>query len=249
MKDYADQPVVAAQARERLAALGGATANGTELRLTQFYKDRGVTLWNISADGRFAGATDYDTGNAAVLDLASGKSRNVTNYGTWNAAKGFVDLGAISRDGKQMAFWHYMQGGANGQLRVASVETGTERTLYGEHQAWGMPSDWSPDGTQISLQLERSSDKLNEGVTEFVLVPLSGGAPRVLKTAQYTSRYRPRILFSPDGRYVAYDYLVKGSNQSDVFVVPVAGGEEVQSRRMPGANSSPDGRQTAAFCS
>ena len=227
VKDYADQPALVAQARERLAALGGAGAGAKELRLTQVFKGGSVTLWNVSADGRLGGATDYDTGNAAVVDLASGKSRNVTNYGTWNATNGFVDVGAISRDGKQIAFWHYMKGGVDGQLRVASVETGGERTVFGGSKAWGIPSDWSPDGTRISIQLERSTGKPNETAVEFAVVPLSGGAPRILKTAITTSRYRPRILFSPDGRYVAYDYPANGSSQNDVFVVPAAGGEEV----------------------
>lgn len=63
--------------------------------------------WNISADGRLAGATAYDTGNIAVLDLVTGEGRTVSDYGDWNQEKGFVDEVAISHDGKWLAAWHY----------------------------------------------------------------------------------------------------------------------------------------------
>jgi tricorn protease-like protein len=60
-----------------------------------------------------------------------------------------------------------------------------------------------------------------------VLLPAAGGEPRVVKTAQYTRRYRPRIVFSPDGKYLAYDYPArKELAQGDIFILPVEGGAE-----------------------
>jgi Tol biopolymer transport system component len=224
---YADQAEAAARARVRLAALGATRRTGVSLR--QFYDPKAkpeVRLWNVSADGRYAGATDYETGNAAVVELATGKSWNITDYGKWNDAKGFIDEAAISRDGKQMAFWHYHDGGRRGEVRFAGVDGKNERTLYQPKDQWGIPTDWSPDSRWIAVQLERGTS-LNEGVTEFVLLPAAGGEPRVVKTAQYTRRYRPRIVFSPDGKYLAYDYPArKELAQGDIFILPVEGGAE-----------------------
>jgi len=234
VKEFADQRGSVEQASQRLAGLGTGRASGG-IRLSQFFKpDKpDVTLWNFSADGRWAGATDYDTGNAAVVNLSTGITQNVTDYGNWNNEKGFVDQGAISRDGKQMAFWHYKNNATQMSLRVVNVQSKTERTLYrakganGEEE-WGIPTDWSPDGTQIVMQIEtRFGKTLQEGVTEFVMVPAAGGEPRVIKRAEYTRRYRIRILFSPDGKYLAYDFPArKELAQGDIFVVPVSGGPE-----------------------
>lgn len=231
---YADQAEAAARARVRLAALGASRGTGVSLR--QFYDPKAkpeVRLWNVSADGRYAGATDYETANAAVVDLATGKSWNITDYGKVDDEKGDVDQGVISRDGKQMAFWHYHSSAGRGEVRVVGVDGKNERTLYRPKESeklwaeWGIPTDWSPDGKWIVVQIQRGGGP-GEGVTDFVLLPAAGGEPRVVKTAEYARPYnQSRIVFSPDGRYLAFDYPPrKGLAQGDIFILPVEGGAE-----------------------
>lgn len=233
--EYGDQGE-ATQARNRLAALGGSGSRPTGVTMRQFYDPKthpNHQVWNMSADGRYAGATDYSTFNAAVIDLVTGKSWNVTDYSNPSRPKSYIDQTAISRDGKQIAFWHYEYGAKEGQLRVVGADGKNERTLYHAKgpdgsDEWGMPTDWSPDGSTILMQVEGGNRaSLTQGITRFLLVPAAGGAPRVLKTAEYTRRYRPKILFSPDGRYVAYDYPArKELAQGDIFIQPVEGGAE-----------------------
>ncbi len=255
VKEYADQREPLSQARQRLVALGGSTSAARGVGMHQFFDPKthpNRDVWNVSSDGRYGAATDYTGGNAAVVDLTTGKSWNVTDYGIWNDEKGYMDQSAISRDGKQLAFWHYKAADTYGQLRVVGTDGKNERTLYSTQEEkgdeeWGIATDWSPDGRQIAMQLERSiKGSLTHGVTEFMLVPAAGGSPRVLKTAEFTNRYRPKILFSPDGRYVAYDYPPnKQVAEGDIFVVPAEGGQETAIAPHPARDTlvawAPDG--------
>lgn len=225
--NYAHPGVVSAQS----------TRDGVRMNQIHTPIGRDLRYWNLSSNGRFAGGTD-ETANAVIVDLESGAVRAVTNFASGkdrpDPTKPQEDLaasvGAISRDGKQAAYWHYGVS-VKGQLDVAQAGGKNVRTLYRskDSEVWGLPRDWSPDGKWIALQVERdSSNGGRDGTTDFLLVPTSGGTPRTIKTAQYGGgRYRPRILFSPDGRFIAYDYPVaKGQKQSHVWVVPASGGAE-----------------------
>lgn len=159
--------------------------------------------------------------------MTTGESRNVTTYGNWDNTNGYIDQAAISRDGAQLAFWHYKYGPTEKNLRVIGTDGKGERVLYRAKKEWGMPTDWSPDGKYIVMQLERGQS-LMEGVADFVLVSIADGSTRVLKTYEYIRRYRPKILFSPDGRYLAYDYpMNKGQVQGDLHVVAIDGSSDV----------------------
>ena len=165
-----------------------------------------------------------------VRDLEAGEDRSVTQYGTWDDTKGYTDANAISRDGKQIAFWHFTQNWAtSGQLRVVGADGRGERTVYRAKEAeWGMPTDWSPDGKYVIVQLERSKEGSIEGDTDFAIFSVADGSVRVLKSYHHLRQHRPRILFSPDGKYVAYDYPPQpGGANSDIYVIPVNGGPEI----------------------
>ena len=70
----------------RAAALGESQTNSTTIRELDIPLETlaWFTPWNISADGRLAGATAYETGNIAVLDLMTGEGRVVSRYGNWD---------------------------------------------------------------------------------------------------------------------------------------------------------------------
>jgi Tol biopolymer transport system component len=235
VKNYGDQKQIVEQARARLAAMGGGGAVLTrELKLNSA---QSCFPWNVSLDGRLMGATEYATGNMAVIDAATGACQVLTNYGQWNQKNGFVDQGAISRDGKWLAAWHY-DGGMGGGIRVAGTDGAGERTVYVRRKLqraeWGMPNDWSPDGTTLLVQFEHETEQ-RQGTTEFAAVSVADGSVRVLKTFEYTSRYRPKFLYSPDGKYVAWDYPPSaGSMDGDLTVMPSGGGSEIRVAASPG---------------
>lgn len=236
VKNYGDQKQLAEQARARLAAMG--SAGGAVLtREIKLNREQSCQPWNVSLDGRLMGATEYATGNMAVIDAATGACRPLTNYGQWNQTNGFVDEGAISRDGKWLAAWHY-DGGKGGGIRVVGTDGAGERTVYVRRKLqrteWGMPNDWSPDGKTLLVQFEHETEQ-RQGTTEFAAVSVADGSVRVLKSTQYTSRYRPKFLYSPDGKYVAWDYPPSGdSTDGDLIVMPAEGGSEIRVAASPG---------------
>ena len=258
VSDYSDQREQVITAQAKLAALaaavaGSQTSAGVTIRKLAFGAEdptQEVAPWNVSADGRYLGATDYETGNAALVDVIAGTHRNVTDYGNWDQENGYIDVSAISRDGARIAFWHYKYSATEGTLRVVDADgTGEEVLLRGDDvgRGWGIPTDWSPDGRYIALDLEGTeSDTLGRGVMDFALVPVDGGEMRVVKTSRFVGRHRPKLLFSPDGGYLAYDFPPRvGTRQTDLYVLPVSGGEETVVAEHPARDTfvgwTPDG--------
>src|SRR5258705_13654867 len=63
------------------------------------------------------------------------------------------------------------------------------------------PDDWSPDGKWLAVQLHRKDRS-----TQIGLIAIQDGSLRVLKTVGW--RGATRLLFSSDGRYLAFDLPV-----------------------------------------
>ncbi|MCP5109382.1 MAG: tetratricopeptide repeat protein, partial [bacterium] len=175
VSEYSDQreQVMTAQAKLATMGAGNQQSAGVTIRKLEATK---VTSWNVSADGRYLGATDYETGNAAIVDLVAGKHWNVTDYGNWSNENGYIDQSVISRDGKRIAFWHYKYSAVEGNLRVVGADGKGERVLLkGDdfNRGWGIPTDWSPDGKYVAVRLMgRSPNAAAErGGIDFALVP------------------------------------------------------------------------------
>ncbi|MDP2998690.1 MAG: tetratricopeptide repeat protein [Bryobacterales bacterium] len=237
VRNYSDQKDMVAQARSRLAAMGAGSRTSLSTRQLIVNADQACYGWNVSQDGRLLGAVEYKTGNMAVIDAVTGECRALTAWGAWNNKNGFVDQGAISRDGRWLASWHY--GAANdGEIRVVGTDGKRERTVYVRQREWAIPTDWSPDGKSILVLFEHGKQGSNQsGTAEIAAVASSGGALKVLKTYEYEVRHRPKILYSPDGNYIAWDHPVRpGSGDTDLVIMPAAGGPEARIAENPGSD-------------
>src|SRR5713226_9744000 len=100
LRDYADQNEAAAQARARLAVLSGDVASRSSEMVTRRVwagsdVEAGVSL---SPDGRYLSYADWETGDLALRDLVTGKTRRLTNEGS---SVDDIRLSAISPDGKE----------------------------------------------------------------------------------------------------------------------------------------------------
>jgi hypothetical protein len=111
----------------------------------------------------------------------------------------FAYHAAWSRDGKFIAYSWY-RGPYFVELRVVSVADGKIDVICSDSKLMVLPSDWSPDGKTIvceTLDFQRESFKRlalarTDSKELQEILPLDGNA-RGMK-------------FSPDGKYVAYDF-------------------------------------------
>ncbi|UCF37390.1 MAG: PD40 domain-containing protein, partial [Acidobacteriota bacterium] len=164
--------------------------------------------YSLSSDGRYLGSFDAVTGNAAVYDLSDGSFKLATDYGTWDAAKGFTDTGVISPDGRYVAYAFYEKGGTSPELRLAEVGSRHSRTLVDlPEDEWAAPQDWSPDGKQV-LSFIRGTveqDGHKRYRDKLVLTRAEDGSTEVLREMTATRRRLvTNAAFSPDGKFIAY---------------------------------------------
>jgi len=188
-------------------------------------QDRGIVVRQVwtgaevdltgapSFDGRYLSYVDWETGDLALRDLATGDKRRLTNRPPGE----FAFYSRISPDGQQVAYvWVDKENPYH--LRVTStndVRDGVPpRVLYRNTPFYMEFGDWSPDGKYVLANI-RGID----------LVSLSDGAMTTLKTLAWGPRPRPR--FSPDGRWIAYSFAPnRDSPDRDIFVLATDGRSE-----------------------
>jgi Tol biopolymer transport system component len=223
VREYPDQKE-AAIARARLDASGSARhTTATTLR----------TVWTgpkvdpngaVSPDGRLLTFSDWDTGDLAIHDLTTGSDRRLTNKGSWAQSSALAEDSVVSRDGKYVAYaWCDCRNRYSlRMLPVRGDATAQPRVVYdNESIAWIAPFDWSPDGKRIAVQLLRQDDR----TAQLGWVTVDDGSLHVLKSIDW--RRSGKLLFSPDGKYLAYDLPVDDTTQRDVFLIALDGSREL----------------------
>jgi Tol biopolymer transport system component len=224
LRDYADQSAEANEARARLAALNHGGTHGSEMVTRRIWAgpdvdDEGAT----SPDGKYLTYVDWDTGDLAVLDLATGQKRRLTHAGTLVGDEDFAGSPIPSPDGKQIAYGWYDGKDFNYGLRVIGRDGSHQRTLYNKGDDFYIdPEAWSPDGKQILAVL-----KLNNQSSQLVMIDVADGALRVLKNFKPGPFGLSTMGFSPDGRYIAYTFPQKSDEtHNDVFLLSADGSRD-----------------------
>jgi Tol biopolymer transport system component len=232
LRDYADQPEQVTLARERLAALRGASrAVGTDLAVRKVWAEPLTdTQGAPSPDGRYFSFVDWTTGDLAIRDLETGKNRRLTNKGAWQQSKDFALFSRWSPDGKQLAYDWYLADppsappADHNELRIIKLEDAQPRILYREKDVWVVTCDWSPDGKEILAFCDRGVGQERQ----LVAIAVADGSVRVIKrlgrpTAAWSYH------FSPDGRYILCSYAPgEESTQIDLFLLSADGKRETQ---------------------
>ena len=218
LRDYADQSEAADAARRRLAALGqpAGSGNGSAMAVRRVWTGPGgYVLGSVSPDGRYLSDVDWTTGDLALHDLVTGKTRRLTTEGSFLTEPSFS---VISPDGKQVAYNWFNKNGPP-DLRVVRVDGSAPRVLYSVKGGLAFPTDWSPDGKYILALLYRESNPF-----QIAMISVVDGSVRVLKTlGSYSLKFR----FSADGRYIAYDYPQQQEYNRDIFLLAADGSREI----------------------
>jgi len=221
VREFADQAEIVAQARVRLAALGGPGASGglvTRRVLTDASGVRGV----LSADGKYISHMDGVTGDVVQFEVASGQTRRIKNKEPWSETE--LSDALFSRDGKQIAIGSYTKDDRY-QLRIRNLDGSGLRTLctWEKRFSNGELLDWSPDAGSI-LALRGVPSKANE----LTLISTADGSVRVLRSIDSAWYMLYPASFSPDGRFIAFSFVHEASSpQGDVFLMTADGRNEV----------------------
>jgi Tol biopolymer transport system component len=231
-RDYADQREAVAIARMRLRP---DSRMGSRRGDRAVWTGSGVDLFGtISPDGRVLTYTDWArTNNLMLRDLQTGTSQPLTNNTTFGEF-GYTNFSVISRDGQQIVFnWQPRDTGRE-ELRVMSLQrpglTASWRLYENQGKDFVRPLDWSPDGKRIAVLVERE-----DGSSQIGFIDVLSGTLRVLKSIEW--RGADRIVFSPDGRSIAYALASSEfPGQEHLFVMAIDGTRETAVDADPSRN-------------
>lgn len=181
-------------------------------------KGDGITNPRPSPDGQYIAFIDWNSGvgELFIYKAAEGKVKNLTKHRTTEENEAHAYDSRWSRDGQRLAYYwendkeHYVD------LRVIGLKETKPRTLYrGSYaEGWITPLDWSPDGKNILTLMDAN-------VFSFGLVSMDGGGYHTIKTFEPGDN-PDGGLFSPDGRYIAYDSQQdKDTASHDVYLLAI----------------------------
>ncbi|MFA5818132.1 MAG: tetratricopeptide repeat protein, partial [Bacteroidales bacterium] len=250
VRDYADQGEATAQARVRLAALGGPVSAGG-LVTRRVLSDASGVDGVLTADGKYISHIDRGTGDMVQFEVASGQTSRITNKGGAAAKEAPYEYQVFSRDGKQIVY-SVESSDPNTkdrvpQLRIRNLDGSGLRTLYSEKGvAIAIPVDWSPDAGSILALCSRDKTAAVRA-SELTLISTADGSVRVLRSITSPLFWLQRASFSPDGRFVAFSFVGEGSPpHGDVHLMTADGRNEVIVAGHPAEDKllrwTPDGR-------
>ena len=206
---YPEQSESVKMAREKLSALLKAKdvveKKSEELQTRQVWTGRDVdSSGKISFNGKYLSCVDWSTGNLAMREMSTGKKTLLTKNGSWKTdATEFAVESVWSRDGKQLAYNWVNDGKGRLELYILGLDGLEPRLLCDVDfmESWITPVDWSPDGKDILAFFtgEKSESQLG-------LISVKDGSISIIKTFTAIDPFPMAAQFSPDGRYIVYEF-------------------------------------------
>ncbi len=171
---------------------------------------------SLSDDGRriAASISDSSTGIGSIWLIDERGARTRVTFGE------IAEVPALSHDGSRVAFLTLTKQGVS-EIHVKSVGgSGSDETVFHGDRP-GIPSDWSPDGRYLAVQLRKRA-----GVTtgeDMWMIPLFGDRkPFPFLASEYDETGG---AFSPDGKWFCYTSNESGRNETYAVPFPGPGGK------------------------
>jgi Tol biopolymer transport system component len=189
------------------------------------------TAGRVTPDGKYLLLTDWDTGDLTLREISSGRQRHVTANpkGSSDFAQDLVP----SPDGKSILYNWWDEKAELYDVRLIGRDGGQPRAIFPnrDKNSYAAPIGWTADGTQ-ALVWFRHVDPVNAASvaqTDVLMVPLRGGAPRLIKTfagnAGAAGTAPGNFRASPTTDYVVFDRaLAVGKPERDLFILSLADG-------------------------
>jgi len=192
---YPDQTEVVALAKARLEALGGSAGALGSSTLTVRRVWAGDVTGKVSPDGRFVSYTDWETGDVAIHDLATGQNRRLTDSKNPDA---IIEYSVPSPDSKSIAYYYWSDNDSC-DLRVVALDDSKPRILMtaGNKVHHYIPLAWSPDSKYLLAEFVRT-----DGNSDMMLVTVADGSVKLLK--EKGKGLPSDGAFSRDGQYIAW---------------------------------------------
>jgi Tol biopolymer transport system component len=252
LDNYPEQSEAVREAKEKLSLLLKSSAlkktGDTEFRLRQVWAGSRVDiLGGVSPDGRYLSFVDWETGDLAIREIATGTNRRVTNKGTWAQSPEFALFSKWAPDSRRIAYQWWTKDEIY-ELRVIDINNPTPRvlSLNIKKDDYVHPFDWSPDGKSILAGFFPAGPFAQLG-----LISADDGSLKVLKS-QFDAHPSERgiwgFVFSPDGKYIAYSISQedKAYKKRDVFLLSADGSTETPLIEHPANDTvfdwTPDGK-------
>jgi Tol biopolymer transport system component len=248
--NYPEQAEAVKMAKEKLAILLRAQTalekGDKEFKVRQVWTGKEVDgSGEISFDGKYLSFVDWEIGDLAIREMATGKKRHLTHKGSWDESIAFAMTSVWSPDGKQLAYnW---EDDAKGQVEVYIVGLdGLEPRLLHQvdfYKGWVEVADWSPDGKNILAFFLIEAERVQLG-----LISIKDSSIQILnKTFDAVDPFPMNAQFSPDGRYIVYDFpQEKESRKKDISLISSDGTKEIPLIAHPADDYllgwSPDGK-------
>lgn len=242
INDYGENKDEVSAARTRLAIINQPLnpSDQSAMVVRMFWK--GGEGGTVSPDGSYFAFTDWETGDLTIYEPATGKKHHVTNKGSWSESDEQAEGCVISPEGKQIAYSWYNRDGLY-DFRIIGKDGSDPRVLYrSDEMSYIVPSDWSSDGRHILAAVYRKDKSV-----QIALISVPDGTVRSLKTMEW---YHPggKMIFSPDGRYIACDMSEKNNpDKGDILIMAADGSREIPLVKHPADDNllgwTPDGKR------
>ncbi len=245
---YPEQKAMVELAKEKLSGLmrarSAAESGGIDLGMRKIGDLE--CLGAPSPDGRLISTVDWDSGDLALYDVASGKTRRLTNKGSWAASSDFAEMSIFSPDGKSIAYnWFSYENVRYDLRRINTDGTGQKILCSNKDFYYIWPCGWTRDGQDILAIL--ASD--GGSPSQIALISVADGSARTVK--EFNAEGPGKLCLSPDGQWIAYGFPYQtpwneGPEKRDLFLLSIDGRREVPLVTHPADDRllgwSPDGR-------